>query len=379
MIISSRNTIASESWVPKTYLSAQGTLGSVVFSWQNPTGFGSSWALQIGETGQETTEIAILSNSSSGTLGTLDTSLAYSHPVDTPIYGIKYNQVVFEVSTAGITGTATPHTDGTVTYQADRDLTFFDDANGSASYGYRTYFRNSTLNITSTESDWITSAGFDFYSLAKMRERVKDKIWDPSIVSDSQINDWINEWKDEMQNAVISVNGDYALGTVDVGFGTNGYGTVTTADFKQPRRIWITYDGSDWYHSTKMPINYPVPGQDFSSAHPYHYWFGDNIIGVEPPENGGTARIHFYRMGTPMLNDTDTLPFPMRPYTKSFVDYSVAQAQYKDSKIQEYRDKLAEANMAKDQFTKQLTPRDKSGPQFITIVEATGGDTQFWG
>src|SRR3990167_9382270 len=334
MIIEGRNTLASESWVPKTYLSAQGTLGSMVFCWQNPTGFGSSWALQIGETGQENTEVVILSNSSGGTLGTLAAGLSYSHPVDTPVYGIKYDQIVFEVSTSGTAGTATPHTAGSVTYQADKELTIFDDTDGVATNAYKTYYRNSTLNVTSTESGWTTSAGFDFYSLAKLRDRVKSKLWDSSIVSGSQIDDWINEWKDEMQNSVISVNGDYAIGTVDVGFGTNGLGTITTTDFKQIRRLWVTYDGVDWFHSTKMSLNYPVPDQEFSSTHPYHYYMGDSAIGVEPAVNGGTARIHFYRMGTPMMNDTDTLPVPMRPYTKSFVDYSVAQAQYKDGKVQ---------------------------------------------
>ncbi|WP_460996725.1 hypothetical protein, partial [Staphylococcus aureus] len=72
------------------------------------------------------------------------------------------------------------------------------------------------LVVNSTESDWITSAGFSFYSLGALRQRAKDKLVNASFITDDSLfNDWANEWKDEMANAVIAVNEDYSMGTVD--------------------------------------------------------------------------------------------------------------------------------------------------------------------
>ena len=51
-----------------------------------------------------------------------------------------------------------------------------------------------------------------------------------------------------------------------------------------------------------------------------------------------------------MVNDTDELELYIRGYTKSFVDYGLAQAYFKDGKTSEARDFLTVANTAKEQF-----------------------------
>ena len=271
-------------------------------------------------------------------------------------------------------------TNGTITYQADRLITEFDDTSGSASYAYKTYFRNSVLNVTTTESDWQILGGPSFYSLSSLRERTKDKLWDATYIKDdTKIDDWTNEWKDELTNGVISVNEDYALGTENVAFGTNGLGTVVAADFKQVRRVWITTDGVNSYQSTKMDITDIEPNQVFSSTHPYHAWRGDSVFQVNPSDTAGTASLIFYRLGTTLKNDTDELPLPMRGYTKSFVDYNLAQAFLKDGKLPEYQQKINEANSAKAQFVTELVPRDKTGPTMIKLVEGISGeDYNIW-
>ena len=75
-----------------------------------------------------------------------------------------------------------------------------------------------------------------------------------------------------------------------------------------------------------------------------------------------------------MKNDNDTLPVPMRGYTKSFVDYNLAQAFLKDGKLAEYQQKIVEAQAAKQQFVTELVPRDKTGPTMITMVEPISGE-----
>ena len=372
MIVKALNDLSDKT--SPTYLANDEVAGTTTVRVKNTTGFTTNWAVQIGKTGEDRTEVVIGTVTNVGTLGVA--ALDFDHPKDTPIYPIKYNQVVFEKSAAGTAGTATPITDGTVEYQADafdqqtgQSYTMFDDTSGTTTDAYKTYFRSSGLAANSTESDWITSGGFTFYSLGKLRQRVREKLWDSNFAADDEINNWINEWKDEMINSVISVNEDYAIGTVAVGFGTNGLGTVTTADFKQPRKMEITYDGGVTYTlSTKQHLNEFDPNQTYLSSHPYHNWQGDNVFKVQPA-GPGTALVYFYRLGTPLVNDTDELPFPMRGYTKSFVDYGLSQAYQKDGKSAEAQNRVNDANNQKQMFINQSTPRDKSSTEMIELVE----------
>src|SRR3990167_3796345 len=153
MLLRTKNNLTEGA--PKTYLTFNEVAGTNIIRWSNPNGFEASWGIQIGETGEEQTEVNVISgNPSGGTAGTLTTNTLYAHPVNTPVYAIKYDQVVFERATAGTTGTASPMANGTVTIQADQPFTQFDDTTGSASYGYRTYYRSSGLAANSTESDW---------------------------------------------------------------------------------------------------------------------------------------------------------------------------------------------------------------------------------
>ena len=180
-----------------TYLANDEVAGTTVIRAKNTTGFTNGWAIQIGKTGEDRTEVVLGTVTNVGTFSVA--TLDFDHSKDTPLFPIKYNQVVFEKSTAGTAGTATPITNGTIEYQADafdqqtgQSYTLFDDTNGTTTDAYKTYFRNSTLAVNSTESDWITSAGFTFYSLGKIRSRVREKLWDSNFAADGEIDNWIN-------------------------------------------------------------------------------------------------------------------------------------------------------------------------------------------
>lgn len=377
MIVRSLNSL--DQGAPVTYLSNDEAAGTTTIRVKNSTGLTTSWAIQVGKTGEDRTEVVIGTATNIGTIGV--SALSFPHPTDTPVSFVKYDKVVFEKSAAGTAGTASPITDGTITYQADaldqqtgQSYTQFDDTAGTTTDAYRTYFRNSVLAVNSTESDWITSAGFSFYSLGKMRQRVREKLWDSNFAADGEINDWINEWKDELTNSLISVNEDYAIGTVDVAFGTNGLGTVTTTDFKQPKRIEVTYNGSDFFLSTKRELNDYAPNEVVNSAHPYHNWQGNTVLHVMPSDSAGTARVYFYRTGSPLVNDTDEVDLPMRAYTRSFVDYAVGMAYQKDGKPKEADRKFGDAYGQKLVFTQQLAPRDKSSQTYVKMEEVLSGE-----
>ena len=368
-----QNNLNNTVDAPKSYLSSAEAAGTTIVRAKNTAGLTAGWAVQIGETGQDRTEIVLGTATNAGTINVAVTD--FEHPADTPLYFIKYNQLVFEVSTTGTAGVATVLANGTVEIQADAPYTQFDDTAGSTTYTYKTYPRNSGLSVNGPESDWIVVTP-EFYWLSSLRQRVKDKLWNSNFVQDNQIDDWLNEWKDEMQNAAVSVNEEYSIGTAQVAFGTAGLGTVTTADFKQPRRVEVTYNGNDWFLSTKHNLTEFSPNQTFNSTHPYHSWYGDTVFRIHPAESGGTAQFWFYRTGTPMLNDTDQLPLPMRPYTKSFVDYALGQAYQKDGKVQQAESRINEAYNKKVMFTSQISARDKTGPLYVTLTDVTSGDDE---
>lgn len=370
---------------PITYLTAIATAGTSVFPVKNINAFNASWAIQLGATGEAQTEILLLSSSTpSGTLGTTTANSRFDHPVDTPIYGIKYDQLVFERSTSGTAGTATPMTGGTIGIMAQGTTTFFDDTTSASTYAYKTYWFNSVTTGSSQESSWITPAGLSFYSLGKMRQRVKDKLVSAGYISgiavdDSMINDWINEWGEIMNNAVIDVDQDYQMGTTQISFASGvELGTITNTDFKQVKRVWFI-DSTGTFISTKMDSNTFSPNKTYSTTYPYHYFQGDSVIGRKPSDQGaGTLQLEYYNLNSPMVNDSDTLPVSMQSYSTGFVCYAHAQALFKDQKTQEADAKLQEAMGYKALFIKEIQPRDKSGPTYIQVVEDVASDQELW-
>jgi hypothetical protein len=200
-------------------------------------------------------------------------------------------------------------------------------------------------------------------------------LYDASFIqSDETINDWINEWLEHMNNAAIHVNKDYSMGTVNVAFGTAGLGTITATNFKDIRKVDITTDGNNYYTAQRVAQTDFYPQQQFLQSYPVWYPFGDSVFGVKPDGQAGTARLSYYTMATSLDDDGDELPVPMRAYTKSFVDYGVAQALQVDGKPSEAKEKLSQAEGALSQFVSDITPRSYSGPRFIKIVDDTSGD-----
>ena len=358
----------------KTFTSFSDASGTNALRWKNYLGFTASWAVQVGETSEERSEILLLGTAAvAGTAGTFTANTVYDHSADTPIFAIKYNQVVFERSTVGTAGTATVIAGGTVNINPSEAFTQFDDTDGGNGYAYKTYYQNSVTGSTSAESGW-TIVTPDFYSLQKIRSRIKNKLWNAAWLKDDVLDEWINECKDIMVNKAIQTNEDYALGTVNVGFGTDGLGTITTADFGQIRRFWVTYDGNNKYSSTKMNVNDYFSDQTFSSVHPFHAWRGDDVFVVRPSDSAGTAELTFYRWGTTMNNDSDVLPLPMRPFTHIFVNYAKSNALSKDQKENEAEVQMKRVENQVEDFVTSLAPRDKSGPTFVDLVEPISGE-----
>ncbi len=377
MIIKVQNLLTENA--PRTELSHPEE-GTTDLRWKNYSGMNPSWAIQIGETGEEKAEVRVLETDAiAGTAGTITAATTYAHPADTPIYGIKYDQVVFERSTDGTSGEASPMTDGTLTIQADSKYTQFDDTSGSASYGYRVYFRNSVLEVNTIESDWLTSIGPSFYSLAKIRNRSRKKMLNSKSITNDEIDDWTNEWLEKMTNTAIDVNEDYALGTTEISFsGTAQQGTISNPDFKQVRRAWHS-SGDTWYRMTKQELTDYNPEETFNETHPFFNMKGDNVIERQPHDTTGTIGLTYYKLNAVLTSDGDELPVAMRGYTGSFVKYNEAQAKKKDNKPQEAQGLESQAEFDLKRFESEISNRNKSGPTHISIVEGMpNDDVIFW-
>ena len=375
MLIRARNTL--DQTALQTNLSKGGAASASTFYVQNINSFEASWAIQLGKTNEEKTEILLLGTTTpSGTTLTTTTGARFPHPTDTPVYAIKFNQMVFKRSTTGTAGTASIITGGTKSIMPDSEYTQYDDTSAVSTYAYKAYYQNSVTGGVSSDSDWITTSGFSFFSLSKIRERIKRKLSSAGYIKyDDVIDDWINEWKEKMTNTAIDVNQDYSLGSTTVAYsGTTELGTITDTDFKIIRRVRFTSDDVNFYTATKMNVTDFEQDETFNESHPYYYMYGENIIGRKPNDATGTACILYYKRNTLLEDETDELPVSMQSYTKSFIDYGLAQAYYLDEKTELASLHEGKANNELERFRMEITPRTRSGPQSIKIVESIEGD-----
>lgn len=363
----------------KTYLGASYSTGAGTIGVKNINAFTPSWAIQLGKTGEETSEIVLLGTATpSGTNLILSGTLKYDHSTDTPVYAIKYNQLIFEVSTTGTSGAATPISAGTVNITSDSQYTQFDHTAGLTTYAYKVKYYNSALDESTTESDWIVPTGYSSYSLSKMRERVKRRLLSANYIQkDEVIDDWINEWLEKMTNAAIDVNRDYLIGTTSITFSANQqYGTVTATDYKEIRKIsMVTSSGTATMN--RMNINDFRDDQVFTESFPHYYWIGDTVLGRKPIDNAGTAIVYYYKRPTILSNDADEIPVSMQNYTKSFVDYAYAQACFLDQKDEKGYAFINMANAELAQFKQEIAPRWKSGIQHVTVVTPLSSEDDF--
>lgn len=358
----------------KTFITSAVTAGGTSIPVKNINTFAANWAVQVGNVGEERSEIKLVSSISGLNIRTTGTA-TFDHPTDTPVYAIKYDQVIFKRSTAGTTGTATALTSGTVTLQPDQEFTQFDDTTAQSGYAYKASFYNSVTAEETADSDWLTTSGYSFYSRGKIRDRIKGKLYDASFIqSDETMNDWINEWLENMNNAAIHVNKDYSIGTTSIAFGTAGLGTMTASDFKDIRKFEVTFDGTNYYKAQRISQTDFYANQSFDQSMPVYYPYGDTIFGVKPDGAAGTTRITYYTQITPMDSDGDELPQVMRAYTKSFVEYGLAQALQVDGKPSEAKEKMRSAENSLSLFVTDITPRSNSDPQFVNIIDPTSGE-----
>lgn len=373
MILSVDNNLDQ---LPQTlYSFTNGNLssGGTAILIKNPNAFTNQYAVQLGKTGEEQSEIAVI-NTPTALLLPLNGggTLLYDHPNDTPVFQIHYNKIIFKRSITGTVGTASAI--ATVTITPDSAFTEYNDTTGAVTYAYKTQFYNSVSSDLSSESDWFVPSGPSFYSLQKLRDRSRKALYNSTyITDDTVIDDWVNEWTEEMTNAAIKVNKGYSIGTASYGFGTSGYGSITEPGFKKADKIEITYSGVTWTKTSEVPMNRYSESDFFNPLSPLHSWEGDTVFRILPFGQAGTARFSFSQLSTQLVDDTDELPFPLRSYTTGCIEYVLYRAydnDNKDAQADKHYDRFLKKVM---DFTHEMTPRDATGPQTISFVDGLSG------
>jgi hypothetical protein len=341
---------------------------------KNTNAFTNNYAIQFGNTGEEQAEVALLNADPSGSTSfSLASNTRFSHAADTPLYQIHYDKVIFKRSTSGTTGT--PVALATVAITPDSPYTEYNDTSGAATYAYQTQYYNSVNGDLSGTSAWFVPGGASFYSLQKLRTRGTTNLFNAGYIPDPQIvDDWINEWVEQMTNAALKVNKGYALGTAQYSFGTAGLGTITEPLFKYATKIEITTDGNTWTPSMEIPVSDFAQNDIFSSLSPRHYWQGDSVFGVLPYGSLGTARMSLGKIFTPLTADTDELAQFLRGYTTGCIDYLLYRAKSLDQNDQVSDSHYQKFLHNKADFVTEITPRDQTSVKMINLVEGTGGD-----
>ncbi len=372
MLLSVLNQLDSLPSTLFSYLDANlGSGDSTVFV-KNINPFYSQHAIQIGKTGEAEAEIQKIISAPAGNSFNLVGTVRFDHAIDVPVFDIHYDKIVFKRSTVGTSGTASAI--ATVSITPDQLYTEYDDTSGAATYAYKTQFYASTSGDLSAESDWFVPSGPSFYSLQRLRDRSRKALYNSTYITDDTIlDDWINEWVEEMNNAAIKVNKGYSIGTASYAFGTAGYGTITEPGFKKADKIEVTYDSITYIRTSEIPLNRYGENDLFNPLSPIHSWEGDTIFRVLPFGQMGTARFSFSGLSTQLVDDADDLPVPLRSYTTGCIEYVLYRAYDNDNK-DDQADKHYNRFLKKmADFTREMTPRDATGPKVIDLTEELSG------
>src|ERR1035437_1446253 len=260
MLINLSNQLTIQQGIQQTYVASAISAGGTFSPVKNIDSLTASWAVQLGQTGEEVAEILLISGAPSGTQINFGTSpshtagtLLFGHAQDTPIYQIHYDRFVLNRSTSGTGGAFTAL--ATISITPDSLYTQYNDTTGAAGYAYYAQYYNSVTGDLSGSSSAFISGGPTYYSLQKLRQRTKDKLFSAGYIrDDSVITDWINECYENLTNSAIKVNQNYLLGTSQYAFGSSGLGTITDQSYKQPVKVEVTYDGVTFIPSTKIEV-----------------------------------------------------------------------------------------------------------------------------
>lgn len=181
-----------------TYLSnLQVSAGATSLTVLDTTGFAQNNYIVVGQPGMEQTEIVQITGAVSAGTALTTSALVFSHPIDTPVYLIRYNQIQLYGSTIA-TDTNPTAIGSAVNIDIENNQTVIVPATEYAYY-YAKYY-NSQSSTYSTLSSSALAGGLPATSRAELRNVYRVIYNEPvsDLVKDSDLNVGINSWQREL-------------------------------------------------------------------------------------------------------------------------------------------------------------------------------------
>lgn len=317
---------------PKTYLTAKAASGQKNLVSQNAAEFAQNDFIVVGNPTEEQTEIHKIASISGNTLVTT-ANLAFTHPENSKITLIKYDQVQFYKASSKAGEYAALGSLKNIAI--DEPYTLYDYAALVTDY-FKIKYYNSQTQTYSEFSDAVGRGGFPKYALISLQDSLINKFGDKKekFLDRDEITVWISELKDDMVNKVAESNekhfSAYEVLTTDA----NGEADAPD-DFKKEQKVKISYNsGSTKTRARKIELEDIEDNASYSQNDPLWY-FNNYKIGSRPILTG--ALIYLWYEGHPedMSEDGDELPKPIRFYSHVLMDGLMAKAKEKDGKMSE--------------------------------------------
>lgn len=316
---------------PRSNLTTKAASGQAVLVVQNAADFSANQFVVVGNPGEELTEVRKIS-SITGKNITLTANLNNTHPENTKITYIKYDQVKFYKATS-ITGSYSLLS--TKDIAIDEPHTLYDDSTALSTDYYKIKYYNSQSTDLSVFSDPISASGFPRYCLIRLQDQLFKRFGDKkeTYLEREEITDWVNELKDDMVNQIIDSNEKYYNTFENLSIDSNGEADLN-ANFRKFQKIFVLFDGVNGKRAVKIELEEVNDfTQVFSQDYP-KYYFKQYKIGSRPIGTVGTTliQVHFEDQPDDLENDADELPKPIRFYTHVVMDGLMAKACEKSGK-----------------------------------------------
>ena len=338
---------------PRTNLTTKAASAQAVLVVQNATDFNTNDMLVIGNPGEELTEIKKIASISGKSL-TLSANLVNSHPENTRITFIKYDQIKFYKATS-INGTY--NLVSTKNIAIDEPHTLYDDSTALSTDYFKIKYYNSQSTDLSVYSDPIGASGFPRYSLIRIQDALYEQVGDikEQYYTRTQITRWVNEIKDYIANKIVDTNEKYYNNYENLSVDASGESDLP-AGFRKFQKIFVLFDGVNGKRARKFELEEINDfTQTFSQEYP-GYYFRQYKIGCRPKGTAGTTliQVHFEDQPDDLENAMDELPKPMRFYMDTIMTGLEAKAMKKAGKRAEYRELWNEFKMGVEDMLEEI-------------------------
>lgn len=202
MIIQAFNPPTDE--LEKTYLSSPISEDAVALPVKNNNKFAGNLRILIGEMGTEHAEIVTTSGTTGDDQVDLSTACRFPHPVDTPIYILRFDTVKFYRSTNGENGTYSLLTSVDLDVDNADLMTLYDDTTGAGSYYYKTSVYHSITTLESDKSDPVRGSGAGRRVVGRIIDEMFDEfgLENETTLTRSTVMEWMNEVNDDLRTRV---------------------------------------------------------------------------------------------------------------------------------------------------------------------------------